>query len=270
MPYVPRRRTTRKKPAYRSKRKSYVKRRPARKPRSMNAGDTTISVINPGKDKIVKVCKSLPLNQPYVLGGVTKGVNFNFSTTAVNWGQVMTFDPSGTQGNNAGTVALTSSTLSPAALSEWVAYKVLYTEYRVKKIHLKFLASTTLGNALDTNPLTMYIRYQNEWIANPGTPSQVTLGTLAEMRSVVRKTFTTQNPDFHYSFYPKVAKLIDAGGTGASADTRALKAMPFVSVNTPVDIWGVQIYVNWPGSATGSAVLLQCDVSYELEFRTQS
>lgn len=241
-----------------------------RAPISSNKGDTTISVVNPGKDKIIKVIKSLPLNQPYVNGGVTKGVNFQFAATAVQWGQVMVFDPAGAQGNNAGTVALTSSTLSPAAITEWVAYKILYTEYRVKKIHLKFLASSLLGQTLDEVPITMYIRYQKEWIANPGTASQVTLGTLAEMRNVVRKTFTSDHPDFEYSFYPKIARLSDAGGTGLSADTRALKSMPFCSVNTPVDLWGVQLYVNWPGSSAGVQALLQMDVSYEIEFRTQS
>ena len=250
---------------------SYRKPSYRRRPKTnMNTGDTSISVINPGKDRIVRVQKSLPLNQPYTLGGVTKGMNFSFTTSAATWGQVLVFDPAGIRGNNAGTVALTSSTLSPAAIAEWVAYKVLYAEYRVRKITLKFNASTLAGNQIDDAPVTMFIRYQNEWIANPGTASQVTLGTLAEMRNVVKKTFTNANPDFQYSFYPKVAKLIDSDGIGTGTDSRALKSMGFTSVNTPADLWGVQIYMNWPGSSVGNSALIQCDILYDIEFRTQS
>jgi len=196
MPYVPRRRSTRKKPAYKSKRKSYVKRRPTRKPRSSNAGDTTITVINPGKDKIVRVQKALPMNQPYVLGGTTRGANFNFGPTAVTWGQVLTFDPAGVQGFMTGTVSATTSVLSSSSIAEWPAYKLLYTEYRVRKIRLKFHASSTLGNALDDVPVSLLIRYQKEWIANPGQASGCSPSTMSELRNVVRKTFTSDHPDF--------------------------------------------------------------------------
>lgn len=254
-----------------TKSKSRYSRKTMRRPKgNMNTGDTTISVINPGKDKIIRVQKSLPLNQPYVLGGTTRGANFNFSTTAITWGQVLTFDPAGVQGFFTGTVNSTISTLSSSAIAEWVAYKVLYTEYRVRKITLKFNASSTLGNSLDDVPVSLYIRYQKEWIANPGAAGGVNLGTLAEMRNVVRKTFTADHPDFQYSFYPKVARLSDAAGTGVGNDGRVLKSMQFTSVNVPVDLWGVQLYINWPGSAVGSTALIQMDVSYDIEFRTQA
>lgn len=251
-----------------TRRKSYRK-RASRKPKSSNYLDTTISVINPGRDKIVRISKTLPLNIPYQLGGATKGMNIQFGTTSLTWGQVLVFDVAGVLGNNAGTVTAAGSLLGAAALSEWSAYSLLYTQYRVKKIHLKFNCSTAISQNLDNTPITMYIRYQKEWISNPGTPNQVTPGLFAEQRNVVKKTFTSQHPDFTYSFYPKVARLNDAGGTGAATDSRVLKSMPFTSCNSPVDLWGVQIYVFYPGSATTSA-LLQMDVQYDLEFKTQS
>ena len=274
MPYA---RKYHRKPRPYSKRKSMHKRRP-RRAYSGKAGikgmgnkyDSTISVLNQGRDKPIRVVKSLPLNQPYSLGGVTKGANFVLTTSAVNWGQVLTFDPAGVQGFNAGSVGTSTSLLSPAAIAEWVAYKVLYTEYKVNRITLKFNCGVTLGNQMDDNPVTIYIRNQKEWIANPGTASGVGLGTLAEMRNVVRKTFTSEHPDFEYSFVPKVARLLDAGGTGSTTDTRALKPMGYCSVNTPADLWGIQLYTNWAGSSVGNTALLQMDITYDISFRNQS
>jgi hypothetical protein len=212
----------------------------------------------------------MPLNQPYALGGNTKGVNFNFSTAAINWGQVLTFDPSGIQGFYTGTVNSSTTLLSSSPIAEWAAYKILYTEYRVRKIKLKFHASSTLGNSLDDVPVSLLCRYQKEWIANPGAASGCSPSTMSELRNVVRKTFTADHPDFEYSFYPKVARLVDAAGTGVANDGRVLKAMPFTSVNVPVDLWGVQLYMNWPGSAVGSTALIQMDIEYDIEFRNQS
>ncbi|UAU46995.1 Cap [Chicken proventriculitis-associated circular virus 1] len=268
MPYVRRpAKSTRKKPMSRPYRKRTVKRRaPVRK--GANYLDTTISVMNPGKDKIVRISKSLPLNVPYAIGGATKGMNVQCGASAITWGQVLVFDPSGTQGNFCGTVTAAGSLLGTSALAEWSAYSLLYQQYKVKKIHLRFNCGAAVGTNLDNNPLTMYIRYQKEWISNPGTANQVTPGLFAEQRNVVKKTFTSQHPDFTYSFYPKVARLSDAGGTGASADSRILKSMDFTSVNTPVDLWGAQIFLQWP-AGSGSA-LLQMDVQYDLEFKTQS
>ena len=256
-------RSVRRKPA-----KRMPRRRPARKAKSSNYLDTTISVINPGKDKIVKITKSLPLNVTYQSGGATKGMNIQMATTSLTWGQVLVFDPAGVLGNFTGTVTAAGSLLGSSALSEWSAYSLLYTQYKVKKIILKFQAYSDKGN-LDNEPVTMYIRYQKEWITNPGTANQVTPGILAEQRNVVKKTFTSQHPDFQYSFYPKVARLDDAGGTGASTDSRVLKSMPFTNVNSPVDLWGVEIYTYWPGSATNAANI-QMDVEYVMEFKTQS
>lgn len=269
MPYVPRRKyPARKKSAAKSSGKRVYKRRATRKPKSSNYLDTTISVINPGKDKIIKVVKCLPLNVPYQAGGSTKGMNIQMSTTSLTWGQVLVFDPAGVLGNFTGTVSAAGSLLGSSALSEWSAYSLLYTQYKVKKIHLKFNCYSDKNN-LDNEPPIMYIRYQKEWISNPGTPNQVTPGILAEQRNVVKKVFTSQHPDFEYSFYPKVARLDDAGGTGVSTDSRVLKAMPFTNCNSPVDLWGVEIYVYWPGSATNNAVI-QMDVQYDMEFKTQS
>lgn len=257
-----------KKITYRKRKPTYNRRRkPASK--SANHLDTTITVINPGKDKVAKIIKTLPLNVPYQLGGATKGMNVQMGTTSLTWGQVLVFDPAGVLGNFCGTVTAAGSLLGSSALAEWSAYSLIYTQYRVKKIHLKFNCGSGVGQNLDNSPVTMYIRYQKEWITNPGTANQVTPGILAEQRNVVKKTFTSQHPDFVYSFYPKVARLDDAGGTGASIDSRVLKSMPFTSCTSPVDLWGVEIYVQWPGSATATA-LLQMDVQYDLEFKTQS
>lgn len=259
-----------KKPVYRrrSTRKSSV-RRPRRMAKSANYNDTTISVINPGKDRIVRINKQLPLNVPYQLGGATKGVNFQLGTTSLTWGQVLVFDPAGTVGNFAGTVTAAGSLLGTTALAEWSAYSLLYQQYRVKKIHLKFNCSSAIAQNLDNSPVTLYIRYMKEWISNPGTPNQITPGILAEQRNVVKKTFTSQHPDFVYSFYPKVARLADAGGTTTTTtDSRVLKSMDFTSCTTPVDLWGAEIFVFWPGSASAAA-LLQMDVQYDIEFKTQ-
>lgn len=269
MPYVPRRKyPARKKPAAKLSGKRMYKRRVSRKPKSANHLDTTISVINPGKDKVIRINKQLPLNVPYQLGGATKGVNFQLGTTSLTWGQVLVFDPAGTVGNFAGTVTAAGSLLGTTALAEWSAYSLLYQQYRVKKIHLKFNCSSAIAQNLDNSPVTMYIRYQKEWISNPGTPNQITPGILAEQRNVVKKTFTSQHPDFMYSFYPKVARLADAGGTGITTDSRVLKSMDFTSCTTPVDLWGAEIFVFWPGSASAAA-LLQMDVQYDIEFKTQ-
>jgi len=256
-----------KKNNYRKRKPTYTRRRkPASK--SANYLDTTITVINPGKDKVCKISKTLPLNVPYAIGGATKGMNIQCGASAITWGQVLVFDPAGSFGNFAGTVTAAGSLLGTTPISEWSAYSLIYTQYRVRKIHLKFNCGAGVGTNLDNNPLTMYIRYQKEWISNPGTANQVTPGLLAEQRNVVKKTFTSQHPDFVYSFYPKVARLDDAGGTGAPTDSRVLKSMPFTNCNTPVDLWGVEIFVQWP-AGSGTA-LLQMDVQYDLEFKTQS
>jgi len=46
--------------------------------------------------------------------------------------------------------------------------------------------------------------------------------------------------------------------------------MPFTSVNVPVDLWGVQLYMNWPGTAVGNTALIQMDIEFDIEFRNQS
>jgi len=181
----------------------------------------------------------------------------------------MVFDPAGTVGNFTGTISAAGSLAGTSAIAEWSAYSLLYTQYRVKKIHLKFNCFSDKNNLDDQSPV-MYIRYQKEWISNPGTANQVTPGKFAEQRNVVKKVFTSQHPDFQYSFYPKVARLVDAGGTSTTTnDSRALKSMPFTSVTTPVDLWGVQLYVYWPGNANNNAVI-QMDVQYDIEFKTAS
>lgn len=224
--------------------------------------------MNPGRDPIIRMSKSMPLNVPYVIGGATKGANFQLTTTAFNWGQIMVFDPSGTRGNIAGTVTSSSTLLGAAGIAEWAALALLYTQYRVKKVHLKFSCHSNAGN-LDTEPPTMFIRYVKEWTATPGTPAQVNAAVLAEQRNVVKKTFTSQHPDFQYSFYPKVAMLSDSDGTSTiSTDSRVFKSMPFTNCSTPVDLWGLQIYMYWPGNPTHTAII-QMDVSYDLEFRVQ-
>lgn len=254
-----------------TKKRSYRKvsvRRPRRVAKSLNYLDTTIAVMNPGRDPIIRMTKSMPLNVPYQIGGATKGVNFQMGTTALTWGQVMVFDPSGTRGNICGTVTANSTLLGAGGIAEWAALALLYTQYKVKKVHLKFNCHSNAGN-LDTEPPTMYIRYVKEWTNQPGTPGQVTPGILAEQRNIVKKTFTSQHPDFQYSFYPKVAMLSDSDGTSTiSQDSRVFKSMPFTNVSTPVDLWGLQIFVYWPGNASHTAII-QMDVTYDLEFRTQ-
>ena len=255
------------KPTTRSRRKA-----PVRRSRALKIVDTTIQRLNPGKSTVVRLKKALPFIPSYLSlsGSGTYGIQIQLGTTGFTFGQHIVFDPSGTWGNSSGYIVSAIGTLGVAAIPEWSAYKLLYSQYRVKKIHLKFLAINN-NPTIQLNNIepTLYVRYCDEDVA-PAT-GQVTATTMCEEKNWIRKTFTTEHPEFSYSFYPKVMHLVDNAQVIGS-ESRMPKSMGWTDVNFPVQLWGCKLYINWPAlsGVTGTQSFINVDISYDIEFKEQS
>jgi len=177
----------------------------------------------------------------------------------------MTFDPAGVYGNNSGTPGATP--LIPAKIPEWDTYKALYAMYKVKKIHLKFSAYDNTASGLLSEPPVLYIRYLNQF--QTPADNSVNAITISEERNWIRKVFTVEKPTFEYSFYPKIMVLGDNNDPDGLVDeARIPKSMPWTTMGTPVNLFGIKFYYLIPQINTGSCYV-SCDVSYDLEFKTQ-
>ena len=224
--------------------------------------DSTVQRLNGGRDRPICVSKSLPFNvNGTVSTSGTTGFVYNFTSSSFSVGTLTTFDPTGNFGNNSGNITSGAPTLIAAQITDWTSFAALYSQYKVKKIHLKFTAyDSTSGSTLGSQPPTMFIRYNNEYAA----PSPTT-AIIADERNWMRKTFTPEHPDFSYSFYPKVMCLDDNRGL-ISTDSRVPKSMRWTSTATPVELWGVKAWIAAIGTSSAGTYIAM-DVTYDICFR---
>ena len=241
------------------------KKRSPRYRRPLLMADTTVTKLNPGKPKIISVIKSLKINADAVeSSAATNGFTIKSTGTAATYQVNMVFDPAGSFGNNSGPINTTVGTgsLVAAAIPEWSSYAALYSRYKVKKVHLHFKCVSTASLTLAVTSPTLYIRYLNEY-----NPSSISLITISEERNWIRKVFTPEQPDFKYSFYPKCMALNDNINI-LSTDSRLPVSMRMTSVSTPVELYGVSIYVAIPTNSL--QWVIQCDVTYDIMFQEQN
>lgn len=230
--------------------------------------DNTVQKLNPGRERLIFVKKSYPYIPAYfgAVGGIN-GMQIEAAATGFAFGKNIIFDPTGTFGNCSGVISTSAGSLTTAAIPEWAAYSALYSMYKVTKIHLRLTCADDGAYGLQSTPPTLYLRYLNEYL--PPVTGQNTTTSMSEERNWVRKQFTAEHPDFTYSFYPKVMQLMDNTGS-FSTETRTPKAMHWTNVNTPVELYGLKMYFQWPSIANAATTYINIDITYDIVFKEQS
>ena len=255
---------------FKKKSKRNVKRRPFKrvarksKVRSSVSKDTTIVKYNPGRTPVVRVMKNLPVFLPYTAGGVgTNGLQFVCTAAPILASSSLTFDPSGLFGTASQQVFLSGPFSGiPAQIPDWTSLVRLYTHYKVTKIVCTFTAQDT-GSLTTAAPIA-YVRYNNSYPAQNPTILQV-----SEQRNWIRKTFTVEHPNFKYSFYPKVQVLVD-NSAALATDSRQAKSMGWTNISTPIELYGLQVIFQYPGSAVAGTTYVNMDIEYHMMFKQQN
>lgn len=266
----PKRKRSSNTPVYRNvkarkyKRKMVKGRRPARRARKF-APDPTVQRINPARIDIVRVAKSLRLIPTF--GAAAKGFTGlqigPLTTSAVGVAGNYTFDPAGVFGNFSGTVTSFVVDNGPAAIANWVSYTNLYKYYKVIKVTVQFRYDDT--STADTCSPTIYVRY-HDGEYNTDVPSAT---VVAAERNWIAKRFDASNNTFKYSFIPLVQNI--TGGVAAATAGRSARRMQWTSVATPVEIFGLRMYFNWPAnSAADLNSWINTDVTYHISFKEQA
>jgi len=221
--------------------------------------------VNPMRQQIVRVVKGTTLIPSY--GACTLGVNglqVQMGTAAVNMAKNFTFDPSGNFGNFSGTVTSAAQTYGAHVTSEWFSYAAVYKFYKITKVTINFRLDD-LGLA-DTCSPTLYLRYHD------GKPTTVVPSPagIASERNWLAKKFDAQSSTFKYSFIPLVQNLV-AAGTTINNLGREARRMQWTSTDTPVEIYGMKMYMNWPAnSAADLNSYLNMDVVYHISYKEQA
>lgn len=250
--------------------KKYSKRKPSAYKRTYKrsypkkarvAPDPTVLRINPGPQKAVYVVKALREISPYAPGTVgTTGMFFGSTASLQTSTTTLLFDPAGVFGNNSINVAAGVSNSGPAAIQQWLQYAGLYDKYRVSKITLRFTAIDV--DNLDVGSPILYIRKNDTY----GTIAP-TMTDISQQKNWIRKTFTAEQPDFTFSFTPRVQILEDNNSVIAS-NGRVPAYMSWTNTSTPISLYGVQLIVVLPASTTGYSV--NCSTTYHLGFKESS
>jgi hypothetical protein len=216
---------------------------------------STVRLLNPQRKRIVRIVKS---TIPIAMGGAGTAGNA-YQWTFVNNafpgnGLVMNFDPTGNYGNN-------SSTLGPLAIPQWSSYQGLYSYYKVNKITLVFTAYDSGAGGLQSGNPVMLIKKFTKYITASLVPS---LATLANQQGVIEKTFTAPQNSFKYSFKPQVQVLVDNPSV-LSAEARELKPMGWVSTASPVQLYGIMLYMN----TIVTQQWVNLDIEYDISFKEE-
>lgn len=246
-----RKRVTKSKPKYAKKART-VKKKAYRRKKSYPR-DSTVTRINPGKAKVVKVIRGYQPTPPNT--NATDGVNAFQVAVSSNSNVITTVDPSGSWGAFSGNGTVIPR--GPAKIPGWDAYKGLYQKYKVTKVTLKWSAYDGSSSLDDATP-TLHVRYNDDYTASAPNWTDV-----ATERGWIKKQFTPEHPNFTYSFYPKVMKLVDNVNILAT-EARAPVPMPWTDVDTPVELYGFKCLVNNSGSAT---TRVNCDITYTILFK---
>lgn len=237
--------------------KKYVKR--ASKPAVVS--DPTVMRINPGPNKAVYVTKALREISPFSAGTVgTTGMFFGSIATTQTSTTNLLFDPAGVFGNNSINVAAGVAASGPAAIQQWLQYAGLYDKYKVFKITLRFTALDT--DNLDVGSPIIYIRKSDTYGSIAPTMTDI-----SQQKNWIRKTFTAEQPDFTFSFVPRVQNLEDNNSV-ISSNGRVPTWMSWTNTSTPISLYGVQLIVVLPGSTVGYSV--NCSTTYHLGFKESS
>jgi len=221
--------------------------------------------VNPMRQQIVRVVKGTTLIPSY--GACTLGVNglqIQMSTAAVNMARNFSFDPAGSYGNFSGVVNSASQTFGPHVTSEWFSYAAVYKFYKITKITINFRLDD-LGLADSCSP-TLYLRYHDGKVdATVPSPAGI-----ASERNWLAKKFDANSSTFKYSFIPLVQDTT-IGGSAYNAVAKSAKRMGWTATNTPVEIWGMKMYLNWPvNSAADLNSFLNMDVVYHISYKEQA
>lgn len=244
-----------------------TKRRFSKRTRAKGSSDASVVRIGPKKDKVFRTTLRTQILPPYSasVSGIN-GPTWNAAGLQISCGVI--FDPSGTfnvlTGAQPTISAFGSANLAPCPAQSWSNYSTLYAKYRVKKVTVTFTAYDPAD--LDGASPVMYIRYLNEFnTAALPIYSAWNYADITKEAGWVKKTFTTGNQKFTYSFYPKVMNLVDNGGSSISTiDTREPRNMHWTSVTTPVELYGLKILIYKP-NADGS--IISMDTQYSIQFK---
>ena len=257
MPYYRRKRST--KPA--PKRKAFPKRsmKMSRRPLLTKEIDDTVVKINPGRDPIVKVKRTTLVNAPNI-GSVSgsNGFSITFGTTSFTATYGILFDPAGTYGNNSGNIDNTLPVLAPCQVPGWASFAALYESYKVTRITCTFHASD-YGN-LATFPPTLYLRHSQDY-----TTATASTTTIARQRGWIKKTFNEEQPNYVYSWVPKVQDISDNINTMTSA-SRLPRSMGWTSTSSPAALYGLQIFCINPATVPTISII-SCDITYDISFK---
>ena len=227
--------------------------------------DTTVEKINPGRDPKCFIKKSLTAFAPFSPGVL--GVNGGFMQSQTVTAQVamqILFDPAGNtniSGNSSFTWVAGNLLSSQVGIPQWAAYAALYDMYKVTKITARFNAYDI--GSLDNGAPVIYVRYNNKFNASAPIPAD-----LSDKRGWIKKTFTSEHPNFAYSIYPKVMQVLDNNLTQAPAtDARRCINMPWTMTSTPIEIYGLQFYAVLPGTATTTSYNIDVNYEYSIAFK---
>jgi len=238
--------------------------------------DPTVVKLNPGKEKIMRVVKSTQIIPPYNSPVSTSYPQQGFQIAMYSalgsyiYGNTMIFDPSGSWGNATGTISSAASVTVPHTIQDWPLYQQLYTHYKVNRIVLNFSCCDTGDSGLQSQPPTIYIRYNDEYVLP--LAGSVTAQNIAMRKNFIKKTFTAERMNFKYSFRPKVMQLYDntpATGAVLATETRKPVKMPWTPINTPSQLFGIQLYTLYQTPSSGICYI-NCDITYHLSFKQQN
>jgi len=258
------------------KARKYAKRKRGGYRKFAASKDPTVMKFNPGKPKKLSCVKStVPL-----IGGAlgiagSTGLQLQLpANTNLFFSGCFSFDPSGVnavgsvynKGNRfSGYIGATSNATGTCKIQDWDSLALLYDFYKITKITIS-IRYTDAQNA-DENSPELWMRYVNKYDEQLPTPTSI-----AQQQNWICKKFNSQSSDFKYSFYPKVFALYDNLGTSLTVtDTRITRKMPYTPMTNPIEVWGFQYYINYPGGgANASSSNLNMDVTYHMKFKEQA
>lgn len=177
---------------------------------------------------------------------------------------MLTFDPAGVNGLCAGSIGAGGVWApTPAAMDAWGSYSLLYQNYRVNWIRLRFrfLNATTSALAQEQWPV-MYSRFMYDpdmAVAGP------TLEVIEDFANVVCDTFSSTNSAVTKVIYPRVMQGVDFYTTTSLPRSYRPVKMPWTDVTRSVQLYGFMF--NIVGIPAGYQLLV--DVTYKVQFKNQ-
>jgi hypothetical protein len=240
----------------RYRRRSYRRRRHFKRQKG-------VSAVGPRREHICHQQLSTAMQAPFNSGeSLLNGPTYVSSTTeARSWAGIWYFDISGSFAMPSGPQTPgANATNAPLTTQNWARFAAIYEMYKVTRIHLKFTYTGT-GNA-DFGAPILYINREFEY--SSATP---TLADTSIQSGWLRKEFDSNSDNFEYSFTPRVYEYLDNRGT-TTVDGRGSMRMPWININTPLEMMGVKVMVWMPVHSNVSYI--SCQITYNVKFRNKS